>query len=195
MPRSDGSLGRSTTTHDTRTLVFREHTSRRNRVLLNERHRPVSPICLFHSPSPFLFNSLREDGFVRRLYHFPALPFVSNLLLPSGHSTTMLFTRIPLPDPTGAPAQVFATYELLEDILLHLPLQKLLLSQRVCHTFKDVVKSSSRIQQALFLQPACTRKVFWSTAASLSSGTEGSWRLCPKAGTVITPILNPFLDQ
>lgn len=49
-----------------------------------------------------------------------------------------------------AAAQVLATYELLEDILLHLPLRQLLLSQRVNTGFRDVIRRSDKINRALF---------------------------------------------
>lgn len=38
--------------------------------------------------------------------------------------------------------QVLGTYELLEEILLHLPLGQLLLAQRVNKTFRDVIRDS-----------------------------------------------------
>ncbi|KAK5714981.1 hypothetical protein LTR15_010397 [Elasticomyces elasticus] len=46
--------------------------------------------------------------------------------------------------------QVFLPPELVEIILLQLPMKDLLLSQRVCKTWKAVVESSSGIQKALF---------------------------------------------
>ena len=45
-------------------------------------------------------------------------------------------------------------YEILEACLLHLPAQDLLLCQRVCRRFKDLVASSRPIRRALFLEPA-----------------------------------------
>ncbi|KAK5710221.1 hypothetical protein LTR17_019056 [Elasticomyces elasticus] len=46
--------------------------------------------------------------------------------------------------------QVFLPPELVEIILLQLPMKDLLLSQRVCKTWKAVVESSPGIQNALF---------------------------------------------
>ncbi|TKA73388.1 hypothetical protein B0A49_06801 [Cryomyces minteri] len=43
--------------------------------------------------------------------------------------------------------------ELLEAILLHLPPQTLLLAQRVCRTFRAVIRASIHIQRALFFAP------------------------------------------
>ncbi|KAK4888327.1 hypothetical protein LTR27_012778 [Elasticomyces elasticus] len=53
-------------------------------------------------------------------------------------------------------AKVLGTYELLEMILLHLPLRQLLLCQRVGRAFKAVVDRSASIRQALFLEPSCS---------------------------------------
>ena len=50
----------------------------------------------------------------------------------------------------GHPLQV---YELLEYILLYLPLNDLLLAQRVSNFFRSVIQDSTRIQQALFFKP------------------------------------------
>jgi hypothetical protein len=48
--------------------------------------------------------------------------------------------------------QVFATAELLENVLIHLPIQNILTSQRVCRQFKDVVQTSPAIRYKLFLR-------------------------------------------
>lgn len=48
---------------------------------------------------------------------------------------------------------VFATAELLESILRHLPVGDLLLAQRVSRTFKNTISSSPMLQQNLFFQP------------------------------------------
>ncbi|KAF3939094.1 hypothetical protein ABW19_dt0210186 [Dactylella cylindrospora] len=48
--------------------------------------------------------------------------------------------------------RVFAIPELLEQILLDLPMRTLLLSQRVNTTFHTVIKTSSKIQEALFFK-------------------------------------------
>ncbi|KAK5714980.1 hypothetical protein LTR15_010396 [Elasticomyces elasticus] len=49
--------------------------------------------------------------------------------------------------------ELFATPEILEAILLHLPLIDLLFSQKVCRTWKAVVDTSPSIKKALFLVP------------------------------------------
>ena len=45
-------------------------------------------------------------------------------------------------------------YEILEAVLLHLPIQDLLLSQRTCQRFRYMVASSKPLRRALFLEPA-----------------------------------------
>lgn len=61
---------------------------------------------------------------------------------------------------TAARNAVFSTTELLENILLHLPMKTLLLAQRTCLNWRDVIKRSKPLQQALFFKPREV-KVFW----------------------------------
>jgi hypothetical protein len=56
-------------------------------------------------------------------------------------------------------------YEILQAILLQLPMQDLLLSQRICQRFRYMVSSSKPIRRALFLEPAH------------HDGRLGDWRL------------------
>lgn len=64
-------------------------------------------------------------------------------------------------------------YEILEAILLHLPIEDLLLCQQVCHGFRQMVSSSKPIRRALFLEP------------SHHSGSLSEWELIK---------WNPFLE-
>ncbi|KAK0254406.1 hypothetical protein B0A54_13182 [Friedmanniomyces endolithicus] len=52
----------------------------------------------------------------------------------------------------GPRVAVFMTTELLEDILILLPLKKIFVIQRVCRQFRKVVATSVKIQQKLFLR-------------------------------------------
>ncbi|RMY55478.1 hypothetical protein D0865_04159 [Hortaea werneckii] len=52
-----------------------------------------------------------------------------------------------------AAEQFFSMPELLEIMLLKLPVQDLLLAQQVCSHFKAVIEESPKIRQALFLEP------------------------------------------
>ncbi|CAK3817847.1 hypothetical protein D0861_04860 [Lecanosticta acicola] len=63
---------------------------------------------------------------------------------------------------TDGPRQaVFATAELLENIMLHLPIRTTYTSQRVCQQFRDIVKSSVMIQQKLFIRPTLPDDKVW----------------------------------
>lgn len=54
---------------------------------------------------------------------------------------------------TDAPRQaVFGTNELLEQIILSLPMQKIFGIQRVCRQFRDVIATSPKIQEKMFLR-------------------------------------------
>jgi len=50
--------------------------------------------------------------------------------------------------------RVVSTVELLESILLHVPLNDLLQFQRVCHRWNDTITTSPSLQQVLFLEPS-----------------------------------------
>lgn len=54
---------------------------------------------------------------------------------------------------TSPAAVVFGTYEVLEAILYELPISNVLLAQRVDRQFQAVITDSTKLQQALFLQP------------------------------------------
>ncbi|KAK5120100.1 hypothetical protein LTR85_006581 [Meristemomyces frigidus] len=79
----------------------------------------------------------------------------------------------------AATQQVLDTYELLENILLRLPLRQLLLAQRVNTGFRDLIWRSSKINRTLFFTPNTAETVDWYPP-------EGG-------GNTIRPILNPFL--
>ena len=49
--------------------------------------------------------------------------------------------------------QVLGTTELLEIILMYLPMKDLLLSQRVCRSWHALINTSIRLRRALFLEP------------------------------------------
>lgn len=71
--------------------------------------------------------------------------------------------------------EIFAIPEILENILLHLPMQDLLLAQRVDKTFHGVINSSIHIKRALFFQ--------------LQPQTDGN------DGLTTPPRLNPLLRK
>ena len=57
--------------------------------------------------------------------------------------------------------KVFADFDLLEDILLHLPLQDLFLTQEVCKQWQSMQQTSTRVRKALFLEPFHSQKVYY----------------------------------
>lgn len=62
----------------------------------------------------------------------------------------------PVPAPSAPPkstAEPLQVVELLELILLNLPMRELLLSQRVCRRWKDVITGSQALQRALYFLP------------------------------------------
>ncbi|KAK4496477.1 hypothetical protein PRZ48_012457 [Zasmidium cellare] len=57
--------------------------------------------------------------------------------------------------------QVFSTTELLEMILLNLPLFDLFVLQRTCKTFRDTIHGSIKLKQHMFLAPKTTKTTEW----------------------------------
>ena len=101
----------------------------------------------------------------------------------------------------AAASQVGNTYELLENILLHLPLRQLLLAQKVNKKFHAVIQDSLQINQALFWKPISTDYVEWEPGPiveSLRYGGEplnlGRWKQFNSEENVIT-LKNPFIHM
>ena len=74
--------------------------------------------------------------------------------------------------------QVFAVPELLETILLRLPVRDLLLSQRVNRTWHNITKTSPHLQRKLFYKaeicdPASTNDFVWNPLLKLALTTSG----------------------
>lgn len=103
-----------------------------------------------------------------------------------------------IPDTTSAMNQVLTTYELLESILLELPLRDVLLAQRVSETFKDIINNSLPLQRQLFLAPISNcllvdqpmNGVFLTTRSSCS---ERPTQYATYTGPKFT--INPFIAQ
>ena len=90
----------------------------------------------------------------------------------------------------AASATVFGTYEILEDILLHLPLIDLLHMWEVNHTFRNIVWDSLRINKALFISYATDKTAEWYKE---DEDRYGGW-VHPEDWLVPVIILNPFLE-
>lgn len=72
-----------------------------------------------------------------------------------------------------ASQRVLDTTELLEAILLLLPLPDLLRVQAVCRQWQQVIQSSSPLQEKLFLRPA-KQDTTWLVEVSRSSNITGA---------------------
>lgn len=71
----------------------------------------------------------------------------------SEHQHKKTFATFNQHDKQCSARRALGITEIVENILLYLPLQSLLLSQRVSKSIKTVIDNSSPIQQALFLKP------------------------------------------
>lgn len=92
----------------------------------------------------------------------------------------------------AASVQVFGTYELLEDVLLHLPLFDLLLAERVSKEFQSIIKRSQKIGQVLFRDPIIANTTMVYRARRFSNNLLNSWYTTD--GMRHHPIVNPFID-
>lgn len=92
--------------------------------------------------------------------------------------------------------QVLDTYELLENILMHLPLRRLLLAQRVNTSFRDLIYRSANINRVLFFNAATTESVDWYRTTDVQPSREspyrGEWKT-ELSGKTVRPIMNPFV--
>lgn len=88
-----------------------------------------------------------------------------------------------------AAAAVFGTAELLEAILLELPIKDLLMNaQRVSTTFNTTIQASTRLQQALFFKPLPGPPL------NLERFNSSRLREIPSENVYHTVIENPFYD-
>ena len=98
----------------------------------------------------------------------------------------------------AASRRVVNAYELVENILLYLPLPQLLLAQRTCKFFQGVIVDSERIKQALFLAPVRSQTVeFYYDVQryqihAQERDPDSGWRTS-KSGPNVTPLMNPFI--
>ncbi|KAI6788174.1 hypothetical protein KC360_g8708 [Hortaea werneckii] len=86
--------------------------------------------------------------------------------------TTRRITRGMTTD--AARRAVFETAELLENIFIQLPPRKIFVIQRVCKQFRDVVASSVKLQQRLFLRSDGTEAQAWRVAAKENADAPNS---------------------
>lgn len=94
----------------------------------------------------------------------------------------------------AAAERALAVPELLENILLSLPLRDLLLSSAVCKAFRDVAAGSIKIRRALFLEPATAQRAVWIPDSEDPWMLAGQWHAQDSMDNVVVPILNPFFS-
>lgn len=79
---------------------------------------------------------------------------------------------------TDGPRQaVFNTAELLEAILLEIPMKQLFPIRRVSKQFRDTVNTSIKLQEEMFIRPRKAEKEFWMLRTTQTTGHSlGDWR-------------------
>lgn len=126
-----------------------------------------------HNNNPVVYRSnfIPSTNSRLTLHTLPA----SHTLLPSPPTPTTpaCTNKMPATTSTSASTRAFANYDLLEDILLHLPLRDLLFSRRVCKQWNGVQDTSARVRKALFLEPFHQEKVYYPSAS------KPHWHLVP----------------
>ena len=86
-----------------------------------------------------------------------------------------------------AAQKAFATFDIVEEILLYLPVIQILISRKVSSTFAEVVFSSIHVRRALFLSPI-------DAESRLDTYCAGGWKQGVEGSKVI-PVFNPFLKM
>jgi hypothetical protein len=90
------------------------------------------------------------------------------------------------PSTNTATVTVLTDFDLVEDIILRLPIREVLLTEGVCKAWKGIHKESIRIQKALFLLPATEHKVYY------PSCSKPTWCLAPSRSELIA---NGFVSE
>ena len=84
-------------------------------------------------------------------------------------------------------AKVFGISELLENVLLFLPLRELLCAKEVSTHFKATINTSLKIRQALFLEPLCSPTQKQSERLKVSKPAQDETTI------FFNPLLEPFV--
>lgn len=91
---------------------------------------------------------------------------------------------------------VFDTSELLERIIVHLPMKDIFIIQRVSHQFRNVITTSPDIQTKLFLRLKKQPIETWETDDRSKHGVRKLGGSEQQDGEVLTPVtLNPLLVE
>lgn len=93
-----------------------------------------------------------------------------------------------------AASKVASVSELLEDILLNLPLRHLLLAQKVSKSFYLCIHNSIKIKRALYLAPSSDGTACWEgpITKGVAFYANGDWKIST-TGEIVRPVLNPFM--
>lgn len=109
--------------------------------------------------------------------------------------------------PTAS-ARVFTSYELCQNIILHLPLRQILLARRTSKSFEDVFSGSVAVRRALFLAPSTSHTLDHyrtklcrendegrgAESGEVNDKEDGEWRATENSKPV-RPWKNPFVDS
>lgn len=90
------------------------------------------------------------------------------------------------PGTNTATVTVLTDFDLVEDIILRLPIREVLLIKRVCKSWKGIHDESIRIQKALFLLPATEQKIYYPDCS------KPTWYLAPDRSELIA---NGFVSE
>ena len=99
------------------------------------------------------------------------------------HTQTRIDESLP-----SATQRTLGITELLEAILVQLPMKDLLLAQRVNKDWQATIVTSKKLQERLFLRPISTQIL------DHYGGPSDKWRV-PGTGEVINPSWNPLLEE
>lgn len=89
--------------------------------------------------------------------------------------------------------QVLHTPELLELILLHLPMRDLLLAQRTCQKFRNLIRTSPTLQQILYLKPLPESATPTSTSPTPNLSSYGTAEPVTESWQRNPLLISPFL--
>jgi len=90
------------------------------------------------------------------------------------------------PRTKSATVTVLTDFDLVEDIILRLPIREVLLIKRVSKSWKRIYDESIRIQKALFLLPAFEEKIYYPNCS------KSTWYLAPSRSELIA---NGFVSE
>lgn len=89
-----------------------------------------------------------------------------------------------------ASTKVLTSFDLVEDIILYLPIREVLLTKRVCKAWENVHDESTRVKKALFLIPATEDRIYYPDC------DQPKWYLTPDRNEILKAGLAPvFIEE